>query len=315
MRGYFVAFDSIQDAISEIVKRTGKSIIALTVRDILQREVGAQVGVRVRLGHNSIGAMTMSRQYCFMYCAVILLFCSNHLLAQGEPRDAGGADPNEAVSAVDPNEVTAVMKSYMEAIDQGKYAEVVALSYFRNDEERQGFQKILSRHGMVMAYDPALVQRRDLTEEVHLVRVRRKGDAIKAMFLMPTKEGYVFNPVSMREVEGQLKIVPKDVNLDKLLDGVGASIARMREELEGWQTARGAALSEKCLEVKENLKTSIAAHEYAEAKELRLHHGHGDLTGVLKIYEELRNLSDEELQAKMIRDAQQFLEGHERPSR
>jgi hypothetical protein len=42
LKGFFVAFDFTQDALSEIqafFKRSGRSIVALTVRDILEEQI------------------------------------------------------------------------------------------------------------------------------------------------------------------------------------------------------------------------------------------------------------------------------------
>jgi hypothetical protein len=45
-KGFFVSFDYSQDALSEIqafFKKTGKSIIALTVKDILEEQIALKL--------------------------------------------------------------------------------------------------------------------------------------------------------------------------------------------------------------------------------------------------------------------------------
>lgn len=232
----------------------------------------------------------MSRQHSCTYCAMILLFCSCELFAQDEPQD------------MDREAIRVVVKSYMEAIQQGSHANVVALSYFRDNEERQAFQESLKKRGAVRKWD--------LEKELHLVRFRRKDHDIQAMFLLPTKQGFLPESVSIREVSGQLRIVhekEKKTSRENFT-AVEAAIADLQETLESWKTARDATLSERCLVVKERLKEEIDALEYAKTKELQIVPGYGDLTRRLKRYEDVRDLSDEKLQAKMIQEIQDTLE-------
>ncbi len=246
----------------------------------------------------------MSRQHCCTYCAVILLLCSCEPFAQDEPQDRGEADPNEVSRAADPNEaIRAVVRSYLEATQQGRRADAVALSYFQNDEERQAFEKTL----IGLGYGPS---QWDLRKEIHFVRFRRKGDDIRAMLLLPYGAHYLPMNFPIREVRGQLKIVPERATQASRRDltPVEASIAALQEKLETWKTARGAALSEKCLAFKEQLKEEIEVLEYAEVKELQVFPGYGDIAQRLKLYQEVRDLSDEELQAKVIQEGHSAIE-------
>ncbi len=264
----------------------------------------------------------MNRQYRCACCAVILLFCSCEPFAQDEPQDIGEADPNEAIRAVEPNEtirtvdpneaikvadpneaIRTLVRSYLEACEQVQRGEVLALRYFHSDEERQAFEKTLVRIGR--GASPW-----DLRKEIHLVRFRRKGDDIQAMLLLPYRAEYLPTSFAIRAVREQLMIVQEKTANDRNehLDPVQASIANVQETLEGWKTASGAALSEKCLAFREQLKEEIEVLEYAQTNELPIYSGYGGLTERLKVYEEVRSLSDDELQAKMIKEIQDVLE-------
>ena len=64
----------------------------------------------------------------------------------------------------------------------------------------------------------------------------------------------------------------------------------------------------KCAALRERLKERIEICEYAKIHELPMDSIYGNLTERLELCEAVRGLSDEELQAKMLREANDVLE-------
>lgn len=232
----------------------------------------------------------MNRQHILGYSVVILLFLTCGLFAQHEAQDMNG----EAIKTV--------VRNHLQALQQGKHAEVVALSDFRDNKEREAFQKSLKKRGAV--------RKLDLEQGLHFVRARRKNDHTQALLLLPTKQGFLPEKFSIREVKGQLKLVHKKKKKSKErdFDITSAKLAELRESLKDWRTAEGVALAKKCLVLKEQLQEEIDALEYAKTKKLQIVPGYGGLVVRRKAHDDVRNLSDEDLQAKVVEEIQFAIE-------
>lgn len=232
----------------------------------------------------------MNRKHVIGYCAMILLFLSCGLFAQDEVQDINA----EAIKTV--------VKQYLQAVQQGKHAEVVALSDFRNNEERDSFRENLKKRGAVRKWD--------LEQDLYVVRTTQKKGYTQALLLLPTTQGFLPERFSVREVKGQLKLIQDrgEMPKDRDRDVISAKVAELQESLETWKSAQGAVLSEKCIVFKERLQEEIDALEYAKTKKLQVVPGYGDLATRHKTYNDINGLSDEDLRRKMVDEIQSALE-------
>lgn len=232
----------------------------------------------------------MSRQYVLKCCVAILIILPCGLLAQD-----GAQDINE-------DRIKTTVTKYLQAMQQGKVADVVALSDFPSEKEREVFEETLKNRGTVKQWD--------IEQELHVVRTKRHNDYTRALLLLPTKQGFVPIRVSIREVRGILKVFldqgekPKDSNHDV----VSSTVAELQESLRGWQSAHGVALVKKISILKERLLEEIDALEYAMTTNLQVVPGYGDLATHRQTYNDIRELSNEDLRAKMVEEIKSVLE-------
>ena len=78
----------------------------------------------------------MNRRHVFGCCVMALLFLSCGLSAQDKVQDMAA----EAIETV--------VKEYLHAVQQGRHAEALALSTFRDNKERTAFQERLKKRGV-----------------------------------------------------------------------------------------------------------------------------------------------------------------------
>ncbi|HAS84117.1 MAG TPA: hypothetical protein DCS43_15910 [Verrucomicrobia bacterium] len=232
----------------------------------------------------------MSRQHMFGYSASILLILSCGLLAQDE------------VQNINEEGIKAVVKEYLQAVQQGKNADIVALSDFRDAKEREVFEESLKKRGAVRQWD--------IEQELHVVRAKRHNGYTRALLLLPTKQGFLPARFSIREVRGHLKVIPDqgEKPKDQGLDVVSAKVAELQASLQGWKSAQGAVLAVKSSVFKEQLLEEIDALEYVVMKELQVVPGYGDLATRRNTYNDIRKLSNDELRAKMVEEIESALE-------
>lgn len=232
----------------------------------------------------------MINRYVIKYCTVALLMSSSWVFAQhGTPRG------NQA-------EINEVVKNYLEALQAGRYAEVVNLLKFHDSKEREEFQEEQRRRGASLKWD--------LNQEIHLVRVVQKKGHVQALYLLPTKHGYLPERLSVQYVRGQPKLVyeKKSESEDRNLDVFSAKLAELGRSLNDWKFAEGKALAEKALVLKDRLQEEIDALDYAKEKNLHVVPGYGGLKKRRVTYDAVRDLSDNELRLKMMEEIQSVLE-------
>ncbi len=154
---------------------------------------------------------------------------------------------------------------YLQAMQQGKHEEVIALCDFRDQTDRQGFQESLKTFGAIRQWD--------LKRGLYVVRAERKNDHIWAVLLLPTTGGFLPQRFSLREIVGHMKLMPdkSKKHQERGVDFVSAAAAELKESLEGWRSAHGTALTEKVRVLKEQLEAEIDALEYARTKQLQDH--------------------------------------------
>lgn len=232
----------------------------------------------------------MNRQHIFGYCVMALLFLSCGLSAKDNAQD------------MDAEAIKTVVKEYLQAVQQGRHAEALALSAFRDNKEMMAFQESLKNRGTVQKYD--------LKQGLQVVHTKRENGHAQALLLLPTKQGFVPERFTVLEDKGQLRVVQvrSEKSEERELDVISAKVAELRESLESWKSAQGVALSEKSHAFKEQLQEEIDALEYAKTKELQIVPGYGDLATRHRMYNDVRDLSDKDLRTKMIEEIQSAIE-------
>jgi len=224
------------------------------------------------------------------HSALTLLILSCGLLAQGEAQN------------IDEARIKTVVKEYFQAVQQGRNEDVVELSYFSNERERNVFLENIRKRGALNQWD--------IEQEFHVVKAKRYDDHIRTLLLLPTKRGFLPERISIREVGGNMKVIP-DQSVkpkDPSLDVVSSKVAELKESLQGWKSAKGASLAEKISISKERLLEEIDALEYAVMKKLHVAPEYGDLVTRRNIYNKIKELSDADLRAKMIEEIESALE-------
>ena len=232
----------------------------------------------------------MNRWHILRGCVMFLLFFSCGLSAQEKAQD------------MDPEEIKTVVKEYLQAVQLGRDTEAFALSAFQDDKEKTSFQEKLKTRGPL--------QKWNLKQSLHVVHAKREDGHVQALLLLPTKQGFIPERFTVREEKGQLKVVQSRSEKAKRSDRdvVSAKVAELKESLKSWESAQGAALAEKIRVFKEQLQEEIDTLEYAKTKGLQVVPGYGDLAKRRKVYNDVRNLSADELRAKMVKEIQSALE-------
>lgn len=232
----------------------------------------------------------MNRHHLLRYCALNLLILSCRLLAQGEAQN------------IDEARIRTVVKEYFQTLQQGRNADVVALSCFLNEREQNVFLENMRKRGAVNQWDTE--------QEFHVVQAKRYNDHIRTLLLLPTKRGYFPDRIFIREIGGTMKVIPAQSvkHKDLSLDIVSSKVDELKESLQGWRLAKGTALTEKISILKVQLLEEIDALEYAVMNQLHVAPEYGDLVTRRNIYNEIKDLSDEDLRSKLIEEIESALE-------
>jgi hypothetical protein len=203
---------------------------------------------------------------------------------------------------INKEEVKTVVQEYFRTVTEE--VEKTTLSVHPGKNAREAYEDYLSKWAIVSPWD--------LQQEFHVVKAKRHNGCTQALFLLPMeqKQGYLPMWLSIREVEGHLKVVLEQTEepKDEGLDAVSSSITRFQKSLQEWKSAQGAALIEKISILKERLLDEIDALEYAMTKNLQVFPGYGDLAPRRDLYNDIRRLPNEDVRTKMVEEIGSELE-------
>ena len=232
----------------------------------------------------------MNRRHVFGCCLMVLQFLSCGLYSQNTTQN------------IDADALKKVVKKYLQSVQQGDYAEALALSTFRDDDEKAVFQGRLKKRGPIQMWD--------LEQDIHVVKTTWNNGNVQAILLVPTEQGFLPDKFTFREDKGQLKLVQDSCEKadGSQLDVVSAKVAELKESKKGWESAHGAPLGEMTHALKERLLDEIVALEYAKTNKLQIATGYGDLAIRRRTYKDVMALSDEDLRVKMVKEIQFALE-------